>query len=476
MQEITSTEHNHQRFEKWMQKIWDYHTQQQTQSVLRTDAAPADQLKQFKLSLSACDTPASDHQLDAWVDALQTQSVATSHPLFMNQLYGHVHDIGLLGDMLTTHVNTSMATYEIAPFLTLVEKEVIAQMAREIGFDTWDGLMTPGGSLSNMQAMLMAKDQRFPEARAQGVKVLPEVRIFVSDQAHYSFVKFAQVLGLGQHSIVKVASEAKGTMKPAALKAAIEEALNANQVPLMVAATAGTTVSGVYDDLTALGDLARAHNMWFHVDGSYGGSLLLSHKKNLLKGIEQADSVAWNPHKMLGVPFHCPALITRHKGALEASLSTDASYLFHDNETDFNLGQKSLHCGRRPEAFKFWLTWQAYGRQGLSQRVEGMIQGAQALAEAVEAHPRCELLCEPEAPVVCFQYRPEVALSSEALDDFQERLREHCFAEGKMLFNYAHIANQTVLRCVITHPAFTSDHATQILEALEQSATLLLNR
>lgn len=476
MQEITTAEHNSQRFEKWMHKIWEYHIQQDTQRVLRKNSEPIEQLKQFNLSLSACDSPASEDQLDALVDTLQNQSVATSHPLFMNQLYGHVHDIGLLGDMLSTHVNTSMATYEIAPFFTLVEKEVIAQLAREIGFKTWDGLMTPGGSLSNMQAMIMAKDQRFPEARAQGAKILPELCIFVSDQAHYSFVKFAQVLGLGQQSIVKVASEDKGSMKPAALKTAIEEALQAGKTPLMVAATAGTTVSGVYDDLTALGELAKAHDMWFHVDGSYGGALLLSAQKALLKGIEQADSVAWNPHKMLGVPFHCPALITRHKGALEASLSTDASYLFHDNETDFNLGQKSLHCGRRPEAFKFWLSWQAYGRQGLSQRIEGMIQGAETLADAVKAHPRCELLCEPEAPIVCFQYRPEVELSPEALDDFQERLREHCFAEGEMLFNYAHIANRTVLRCVITHPGFTSDHAAKILKALDVSAEFLLSQ
>lgn len=476
MQEITTTEHNKERFEKWMQKIWEHHTQQRAQKILRTNAAPAEQLKQFNLSLGACDAPASESKLDDWVNTLQTQSVATSHPLFMNQLYGHIHDVGLLGDMLSTHVNTSMATYEIAPLLTLIEKEVIAQMAREIGFKTWDGLMTPGGSLSNMQAMLMAKDQRFPEARAQGAKILPEVCIFVSDQAHYSFVKFAQLLGLGQHSVIQVASEAKGSMKPTALKDAIEAALKAGKTPLMVAATAGTTVSGVYDDLTALGALAKTHKMWFHVDGSYGGSLLLTRHKDLLKGIEHADSVAWNPHKMLGVPFHCPALITRHKGALEASLSTDASYLFHDNETDFNLGQKSLHCGRRPEAFKFWLSWQAYGRQGLSQRVEQMIEGAKTLAEAVKNHPHCHLLCEPEAPVVCFQYEPEVTLSPEALDSFQEQLREYCFAQGEMLFNYAHIAGHTVLRCVITHPGFSAEHAQQLLDALEESAKKLLSR
>lgn len=467
MQELT-TLHNPERFQNWIEKIWQHHSTQGSQKVLRQNLSPRQLLTEGDLSLRQSDAPARSEQLNQWIERLQTQSVATNHPLFMNQLYGHIHDVGLLGDLLTSHVNTSMATYEIAPFLTLIEKEVIAQMAREIGFDQWDGLMTPGGSLSNMQAMLMAKDQRFPEARAQGAKSLPPVCIFVSDQAHYSFVKFAQVLGLGQDSVVKVASAPRGAMLPDALAAAIEEAKATGKTPLMIAATAGTTVSGVYDDLEALGHLAQRHQLWFHVDGSYGGSLLLSHKAYLLKGIAQADSVAWNPHKMLGVPFHCPALITRHPGALEASLTTDASYLFHDDETEFNLGQKSLHCGRRPEAFKFWLTWQAYGRQGLKQRVDSLLTGAQALAEAVKAHPHCELLCEPEAPIVCFQYQaPQVA--PEDWNALQETLRSHLFAKGEMLFNYAHIADKTVLRCVITHPGFNAQHAQLILKNLEQA-------
>lgn len=471
MKKPTTVNHP-ERFHRWTQKIWQHHTTQGDQETLRHHRSPQALLKQWNLSLQSSNDPVSAEQLDKWVDIFQAESVATNHPLFMNQLYGHIHDVGLLGDMLTSHVNTSMATYEIAPFFTLIEKEVIAQLAREIGFTQWDGLMTPGGSLSNMQAMLMAKDQRFPEARAKGAKSLPELCIFVSDQAHYSFVKFAQVLGLGQDSVVKIASTPRGTLRPEALVTAIQEVITAGKIPLMIAATAGTTVSGVYDDLEALGELARAHHMWFHVDGSYGGSLLLSHQAERLKGIDQADSVAWNPHKMLGVPFHCPALITRHKGALEASLSTDASYLFHDDETQFNLGQKSLHCGRRPEAFKFWLTWQAYGRQGLQQRVENMLSGAQALAEAVKAHPHCELLCEPEAPIVCFQYQPQT-LPAEQWSDFQEHLRTTVFNTGKILFNYAHIADKTVLRCVITHPDFQASHAEHILKTLDQTAVQL---
>lgn len=473
---------NNERFQALSQLIWQHHHSQQSQqnqpsqSQLRPNLSPTDYQAQLSLSLAQRQSPLDNASLVQAVQSIQNLSVATSHPLFMNQLYGHVHDIGLLGDMLTSSINTSMATYEIAPLLTLIEKEVIAQMAREIGFQHWDGLMTPGGSLSNMQAMLMAKDQRFPAARAQGVRSLPALRIFVSDQAHYSFLKFAQVIGLGQDAIVKVASQAHGAIDPPALKQAIESQLAAGHLPLMIAATAGTTVSGVFDDLQALAQLAQDYQLWFHVDGSYGGSLLLTEAtRPLLAGIEQADSVAWNPHKMLGVPFHCPALITRHLGALEASLSTDASYLFHDHETEFNLGQKSLHCGRRPEALKFWLSWQAYGREGLSQRVQQMVKAAHDFAAQVKAHPDCELLCWPEAPIVCFQYRPATLnLSLEQINRLNQQIREQIFAQGEILLNYAHISGRTVLRCVISHPGFQPEHAQQILNTVQQTGQALL--
>lgn len=465
---------NNERFQALTQLIWQHHQNQQKQSQVRPNLSPEDYQEQLSLSLEQRQSPLPDEALLQEIERIQALSVATSHPLFMNQLYGHIHDMGLLGDMLSSGLNTSMATYEIAPLLTLIEKEVIAQLAREIGFSQWDGLMTPGGSLSNLQAMLMAKDRRFPEARAQGVSCLPALRIFVSDQAHYSFLKFAQLLGLGQDAIVKVASQQRGAIDPAALKQAIESELAAGHVPLMIAATAGTTVSGVYDDLQALAQLAQHYQLWFHVDGSYGGSLLLSEAtRPLLTGIEQADSVAWNPHKMLGVPFHCPALITRHKGALEASLSTDASYLFHDHETEFNLGQKSLHCGRRPEALKFWLSWQAYGRDGLSQRVAQMVTAARNFAQQVDAQTDCELLCPPEAPIVCFQYRP-AGLKQEQVNALNQQIRERIFAEGKILLNYAHISGMTVLRCVISHPGFRPEHAQQILKAVRQTGQAIL--
>ena len=458
-----------------IQALLEQRAARQANPLVRPNHSPQELREHVDLSLP--ETGISQSELLKLSEQLQNLSVNTSSPLFMNQLYGNIHEVGLVGDLLTGILNTSMATYEIAPLLTLIEQEVVQSMGRIVGYDDCEGLLTPGGSLSNMQAMLMAKDRRYPEARTEGAGVLPPLRIFVSDQAHYSFVKFAQLLGLGRKAIVEVASTHKGSMDPEALKAKLAEVKAAGEVPLMIAATAGTTVSGVYDDLVALGHIAQAEKLWYHVDGSYGGSLLMHPEtRGLLKGIEMADSVAWNPHKMLGVPFHCPVLMTRHKGALAHSLSTAASYLFHEGddnyEDDFNTGQKSLHCGRRPEVVKFWLSWKHLGRQGLGQRIHKMVSAARDFAERVENTPHYELLCRPEAPIVCFQYRPEGAedWSQERLNQFNQALRDRIFAEGQIVLNYAHISDLTVLRCVISSPEFTAEHAQQIMQAVEAAS------
>lgn len=456
-----------------LKPMLDQRAERQRDPQVRPNLSP-DALR-AALDLELPEDGVSDAALGALARGLLELSVNASSPLFMNQLYGHIEDVGIVGDALTSMVNTSMATYEIAPLLTLVEQQVVRQMGAMAGFEDCDGLLTPGGSLSNMQAMLMAKDQRYPEARVEGAAALPPVRIFVSDQAHYSFVKFAQVLGLGRAAVVTVPSSHKGAMQPDALEARIRAERDAGNAPLMVAATAGTTVSGVYDDLEALADIAEREGLWFHVDGSYGGSLLMHpDTRDLLRGVERADSFAWNPHKMLGMPLHCPVLITPHLGALEASLTTAASYLFHEDEDgyerNYNTGQKSLHCGRRPEVVKFWLSWKHLGRRGLGQRVLDMVQAARGFAAQVEARPDLTLLCAPEAPIVCFQYRSDAmdGWPLEQVNALNQQIRERLFAEGELVFNYAHISDLTVLRCVISSPHFTQAHASQIIAAVER--------
>ncbi len=405
-------------------------------------------------------------------------SVNTAHPLFMNQLYGGPNLIAVLGDIITSVLNTSIYTYEVAPLLTLIEKECVLELGKLIGFDNSkiDGTFAPGGSISNMLAMVIARDNKFPEAKEKGLRHLPEFRIFVSDQAHYSFLKGAMVFGFGTESVVKVKTDEAGRMDTDELLSAIAEEKQKGRIPIMLVATAGTTINGVFDNINDLQKIADENQMWFHVDACYGGSLLFSteHRK-YLEGIEKADSVAWDLHKMLGIPLLCASLITKEKTALLDSFSIKASYLFHNELDEYDLGNKALQCGRRVDTLKLWLTWKFEGKQGLSNRVEHMLKNARLFAEMVKENKNLKLFSEPEAAIVCFQYRPE-GFTNAKINELNKNIRTKIFLEGKIIFNYSEIKGQTVLRCVISNPDITEEQLEQIIVSVVKTGNILADK
>ncbi|NJL15191.1 MAG: PLP-dependent decarboxylase [Microscillaceae bacterium] len=167
-------------------------------------------------------------------------------------------------------------------------------------------------------------------------------------------------------------------------------------------ATAGTTVLGMYDPFEALAQVCRPQGLWLHIDGAFGGSALLSRQyRHLLKGCEQADSFAWNAHKMMGVPLTASVVLFRQKGMLRKHLSEKAEYLYQ-GEDDYNPGEYSLQCGRRNDALKVWAAWKYYGDEGYEARVNRQFALSHYAARQVEADPALELVQAPECLNVCF--------------------------------------------------------------------------
>jgi len=331
------------------------------------DYREPDELKNLlDLSIQA-DGVSGAHMMDLVEEYLRF-SVRTGHPQFLNQLYQGFNLPGFVGEVVTALSNTSMYTYEVAPVATLIEREVISKMCAAVGFDSNEGIFLPGGSNANMTALLAARNRKQPSSKSTGIT--GQMALFVSDEAHYSFEKAANTLGIGMNNVVKVATDPLGRMIPEALDHSVRESYKDGKMPFFVAATAGTTVRGAFDPLTEIAEVARRHELWLHVDGALGASVILSEKyRHLMNGVDQADSVAWNPHKTMGVPLSCSALLLKQKGGLEACTSCDhGDYLFHDedspdfkttgfetsNDESMDLGKQSLQCGRRVDALKLW--------------------------------------------------------------------------------------------------------------------------
>uniref|UniRef100_A0A8C5MDA0 Cysteine sulfinic acid decarboxylase n=1 Tax=Leptobrachium leishanense TaxID=445787 RepID=A0A8C5MDA0_9ANUR len=331
-------------------------------------------------------------------------SVKTGHPRFFNQLFSGLDRHALTGRILTEALNTSQYTYEVAPVFVLMEEEVLRTLRHFIGWESGDGIFCPGGSLSNMYAINIARFHCFPHCKGTGLSSLPRLVIFTSQESHYSVTKGAAFTGIGMDNVIHVLTDDRGKMVPEDLDEKIQKAKSEGSVPFLVSATCGTTVVGSFDPLQGLADVCEHHGVWLHVDAAWGGSALLSNKhRHLLDGINRADSVAWNPHKMLAAGLHCSAFLLRDTtGLLKRCHAANAKYLFQTDKfynLEYDTGDKSIQCGRRVDCLKLWLMWKALGSEGLEKRVDGALSHTRYLVEEMRKREGFILVMELTSPL-----------------------------------------------------------------------------
>ncbi len=372
------------------------------------------------LSMGPGGEPSSPAALDAAVQEILRRSVHSSHPRFFNQNWAGADPVAVLGDWLTSVLNTTAATYEMAPVFTLMENELLFRMAVLVGFagpaqgprvtPGAHGLFAPGGAVSNLYAMHLARAHADPEVGDSGLFGGAPLVAFTSEQSHYAFAKSAALLGLGRRQLVHVPCDDVGRMQVPALISAIREVRSAGGRPFFVNATAGTTVAGAFDPIDDIADVAEAEGLWLHVDGCYGGSALFSARhRALLAGSQRAHSFAWNPHKMMGITQQCAALLLREGAPLRPAFAAHASYIFQTdkNDADQDLGDLSFQCGRRPDGLKLWLTWKARGERWFEARIDRAVELAERLERRLAGDPRFCLAHPRSFANVGFWWVPE---------------------------------------------------------------------
>jgi len=426
--------------------------------------------------------PQTGRSLEDLLEGVRTTlrySVRTGHPGFSNQLFGGHDMAALLGEWMTALLNTSMYTYEVAPVVTLMETELIRHMCTFVGWDAseGEGVFTPGGSIANLMALIAGRNRLLPSAKESGLGRDDRLVLFASEEAHYSIDRAASVAGLGTGAVRKVAVDELGRMIPQALEAAVLAARAEGSVPFFVCATASTTVAGAFDPIDRVAAVAREHGLWLHVDAACGGAVLLSKRhRGLMQGSEHADSLTWNPHKLMGLPLTCSTLLVREPGRLATTNAMGASYLFHDNdEARFDLGDLSLQCGRRVDALKLWLSWRALGDDGHARRIESLFELATSLRDKVVDRDHFELVREPQGCNVCFRYVPQSLQKTPPGPDRGKQLgaltieiREHLRREGRILTNYAVLDGVPTFRYVASNPRATDEDLQSLLSEIER--------
>eukprot|EP00039_Didymoeca_costata_P027290 m.18096 g.18096 ORF g.18096 m.18096 type:complete len:885 (-) comp6199_c0_seq1:21-2675(-) len=332
----------------------------------------------FALDLDAKNEPASIELLTRGLNAVVNSSVRSAHPMFMNQLYGGVDPVALAGEWASSCLNNNVHTFEVAPILTEIERATLAKVAslwlgkaEDGSVPAHDGLFVPGGSIANLYSMILARERAIPGSKRTG---MPANYVgFCGEQSHYSHMKCAHMIGLGMDNMIKVACDESGAILPSALEKAIAVAKADGKIPFYLGTTAGTTVLGAFDPYEELADICSKDNIWMHIDGAWGGAVILSNKhKGLMKGADRADSFCWNPHKMLGLPLQCSLVLAKVPGSFMAANSYKADYLFQPdkNNSHADLGDRTIQCGRKSDALKLWLAWKYRGDAGWEELID----------------------------------------------------------------------------------------------------------
>ncbi|XP_043832057.1 glutamate decarboxylase 1-like [Dromiciops gliroides] len=436
----------------------------------------------FNLELSEEPEPLEQLLVDCR-DTLK-YGVKTGHPRFFNQLSSGLDMIGLAAEWLTATANTNMFTYEISPVFIVMEIMLLKKMYEIIGWGEIeaDGIFSPGGSISNLYSILVARYKTFPEIKTKGMAVLPKIVLFVSEHSHYSIKKTAAVLGIGTDNVIEVKCDERGKMIPLELEENILRAKRMGLTPFYVSATAGTTVYGAFDPLDNIADVCERHSLWMHVDAAWGGGLLMSKKHSYkLHGIERANSVTWNPHKLMGVPLQCSVILIREKGLLESCNQMCAGYLFQpDKHYDivYDTGDKTIQCGRHVDIFKLWLMWKAKGTSGFEVQINTFMELADYLYKILKKKENFELVfdAEPELTNVCFWYIPPrlKSISNEyerqqELQKIAPKIKALMIEEGTTMVSYQPLGDKVnFFRMVFSNPATKQTDVDFLIDEIER--------
>ena len=394
----------------------------------------------------------------AWLPRYLDATVRLHHPGSLAHQVASPSTGAALADLVHGASNNPMAKYEMGAAGATIEREVVRWMLGKVGFDPDEagGVLTHGGSLANLTALLAARAHVAPDAWRAGVPA--GLALLAPRSVHYSIRRAAAILGLGEHAVIELEVDDLERIRPDRLGGALDRCRAAGKRPLALVATAPATSTGLHDDLESIGAFCADHDIWFHVDAAHGGSALLSPRhRDLLAGVEQADSVVWDAHKLLRTSALCAAVLVGRASDLPAAFEQHADYLFDDHESvGFDLVDRALETTKATLGLKLFLSLAWEGERGLGEYVASRYELAVRFHEALQQEPGITCPYIPESNILCFR----------ADGHDQLELRDRILTEGRLHLSSTTIAGERYLRLVVTAPATDERTIDQLLETV----------
>lgn len=398
-----------------------------------------------------------------------------NHPGFFAYFPSSSSGPGILAELLSAALNSQAMLWRTGPAATELEEVALGWLRDLMGLPaSFEGVIYDTASISSLHALAAARHAALPSVRQLGLAArhdVPKVAVYCSDEAHSSIEKALILLGLGRDSLRKIATDDQLRMQPRMLRAAIEKDRGEGVIPVAVVATVGSTSTTSIDPVTEIADICSGQNVWLHVDAAYGGvAAILPEIRDLMRGIDRADSVVVNPHKWLFTPFDLSALYCRRMDVVRDAFSLVPTYLQTiEMPAVKNLMDTGIQLGRRFRALKLWAILRYFGAEGLQNRLAEHIRLARLFAEWIDGSEKFERLAPVPFSVVCFR-ATSPDLSESQLDAMNQKLMDEVNAGGEIFISHTKIRGRFSLRLAVGNIRTTERHVRRAWEILNENA------
>jgi aromatic-L-amino-acid/L-tryptophan decarboxylase len=403
-------------------------------------------------------------------------------PRYFGQFNPTPLPIGVWADALTSALNQNAGAWRNGPTSAMIEARVIRWLCELIGYGSESfGTLASGGSEANLIALKCARDSVSADFIKRGVRSAPaDLLVYASEQCHYSIEKSADLLGLGRESLRKIPTDENFHIHPDKLRKEIEKDLDEGRLPFCIVGVAGATSTGVIDPLQELATIAKEYGCWYHVDAAYGGSLAFSDEyRGKLEGADQGDSITFDPHKWMFVPFSCGAVLVRAGGrVLRDAFDITPEYLSEDRgggDVEFDFFRYGQMGTRRFNSLKIWMALKFLGRLGYAEIIERQIELTKYFASRIDELDDFQRVAPVETAVSCFKFLPASARDADGAtqDRLQQQLQQRIERGGEAWLTTTVLRGRRALRVNINSFLTERRHIDDLVELLQREGTQL---
>jgi L-2,4-diaminobutyrate decarboxylase len=400
-------------------------------------------------------------RVDQFLDLVMKSSMRLHHPKYMGHQVSAPLPLAALFEWLSAVINNGGAIFDMGPLETVLEKVLSEWVAGKIGWDASKagGFLTSGGSLGNMSALLVATNRYRESGRP-----IQQAAVLVPESTHYSSKRALSVLGFEEKQIVKIPVNSQFKMEKSQVEHIYQQTKQAGFDPFMLVANACSTATGSFDDLNEMADVCEKMGMWLHIDAAHGGPCLLSPslKQKLLKGIERADSVVMDYHKMMLMPALATSVVFKRYQDSYYTAGQEASYLFANQSEDLlwlDLGRRTIECTKHSMAFKVYACLHLYGESYFADYLEHCHHLSQHAYQRMEATGLFDLPHKPDFNILCYRLKNKT-------EAWHQQVVKSVLQKGEYYLVSTQLNGQFYLRSTWISPTTTLKHVDDLIDFL----------